>query len=75
MQALQGIGMDAFPDSFNVVVNTNHPLVAQKLLQIEEGSNRDKFSAYLLHLALVQQGMLRGEALSNFVAETLETLR
>jgi molecular chaperone HtpG len=62
------------PDSYNVVVNTNHPLVAQKLLKISDEGERNSFSQYLFNLALLQQGMLRGEALTGFVAATLGKL-
>ncbi len=76
MQAMHGMGggMD-FPDSYNVVVNTNHPLVVNKLIKTEPGEAQEKFSKYLLNLALLQQGMLRGEALTGFVQETLDTLK
>lgn len=74
MQAMHGMGADMFPDSYNVVVNTNHPLVAQKLLKIEDAEARNNFSSYLVNLALMQHGMLRGEALSQFVSDTLKNL-
>ena len=74
MQALHGMGMGDFPDSYNVVVNTNHPIVVNKLLKMEEASAQAGFSTYLVNLALLQQGMLRGEALTGFVQETLGKL-
>ncbi|MBV6439326.1 MAG: Chaperone protein HtpG [Saprospiraceae bacterium] len=75
MQSLHGMGaFGDFPDSYNVVVNTNHPLIAQKLLKISEESERNGLSQYLVHLALLQQGMLRGEALTGFVTATLGKL-
>ena len=42
MQAMNGMGMGNFPDSYNVVVNTNNPLVADKLLNLE-GEEKNKF--------------------------------
>ncbi len=74
MQALQGMGGADFPDSYNVVVNTNHPLVAQKLLKIKKEEDRATLAQYLYDLALLNQGMLRGEALTRFVGTTLEKL-
>ena len=72
MQALQGMGgMGDFPDSYNVVVNTNHPIVVDKLLKINEEPAQASLVQYLINLALLQQGMLRGEALTGFVKETL----
>ncbi|MBK8196164.1 MAG: molecular chaperone HtpG [Lewinellaceae bacterium] len=75
MQSMHGMAaLGDFPDSYNVVVNTNHPLVAQKLLKISDEGARSGLSHYLVDLALLQHGMLRGEALTGFVATTLEKL-
>ncbi len=74
MQSMQGMGMGDFPDSFNAVVNTNHPLFAGKLLKLEAEPERENMGRYLVDLALLQQGMLRGEALTRFVDKTLEKL-
>lgn len=72
MQSMQGMGMMGdFPDSFNVVVNSNHPVIVNKLLKIKELAEKEQLSTYLLNLALLQQGMLRGEALTGFVQTTL----
>ena len=74
MQNLHGMGLGDMPDSYNVVVNTNHPLVAQKLLKLDAEEERGQLSGYLVNLALLQQGMLRGEALTGFVTQTLGKL-
>lgn len=75
MQAMHGMGgMGDFPDSYNVVVNSNHPLIVQKLLKISDAAEQSDFSKYLLQLALLQHGMLRGEALTGFVTRTLGKL-
>lgn len=73
MQALQGAG-DMFPDSFNVVVNTNHPLVAQKLVQTEGDDNRNQLAQYLYDIALLQHGMLKGGDLTRFVEKSLNMI-
>jgi molecular chaperone HtpG len=73
MQSLQGMGMGDFPDMYNVVVNTNHPLIAQKLVS-EPEADQKILAQYLYDLALLQQGMLRGEALTYFINKTLSTL-
>ncbi len=74
MQALQGISGADFPDSYNIVVNTNHPLVADKLLKIKKAEDQSEMAKYLYEVALLQQGMLRGEALTQFVEKTLGRL-
>lgn len=70
MQSMHGMGGMDMPDSYNVVVNTNHPAIVEKLLKTEE-SQQSGLAQYLLNLALLQQGMLRGEALTGFVQQTL----
>jgi len=74
MQAMHGMGMGDFPDSYNVVVNTNHPLVAQKLVKLEDEAGQTELARYLYDVALLQQGMLKGEALTEFVEKTLGRL-
>lgn len=70
MQMLQGSKNDLFPDSYNVVVNTNHPLVAGSLLSDTE--QKSELAQYLLDLALLNQGMLKGAELTNFVKSSLK---
>ncbi len=71
MQMLQGMDMDAFPDSHNVVINTNNPIIANKLLVLDEVQQKETVD-YLHKLALLNQNMLKGEDLANFVAKALE---
>ncbi len=70
MQAMQGMG-GAFPDSYSVIVNTNHPIVASKLLQTKGEADQQQLVEYLYQLALLNQGMLKGAALSKFVNRSL----
>ncbi len=75
MQALQGMNFDAFPDTYNVVVNTNHPLVAEKLLKMKSQEKRQSFASYLHLLARLNQNMLKGEELSRFIQESIEFMK
>lgn len=78
MQALGGggvMGMGDFGDMYNIVVNTNHPYVADKLLKLPEGDERSALGKHLLDLALLNQGMLKGAELSAFVKKSLEFLK
>ena len=75
MQAFSGSGMGAFDDMYNVVINTNHPYIAEKLLKLPEGEERLDFSKHLLDLALLNQGMLKGADLTAFVKKSLEFLK
>jgi molecular chaperone HtpG len=73
MQSLQGAGMD-FPESFNVIVNSNHPLIASRLLKMEEDSSKEEFARYLYDLALLNQQMLRGPELTRFIKRSMNFL-
>ena len=75
MQSLQGGGMEGFPDSYNVVVNSNHPLVAEKLLKMRSEEKKEDFVTHLYDLARLNQGMLQGAELSSFVNKSLEFLK
>ncbi len=70
MQAMQGMGMGNFPDSYNVVVNTNNPLVADKLLKLE-GEEKTNLAKYLIDLAKLNQNMLKGADLTAFINKSL----
>ena len=66
MQAMQGMDLGALPDDFKVVVNGNHPLVADKLVSTE-GDDQQEVADYLYKLALLNQNMLKGGELTAFV--------
>jgi len=74
MQAMQGMGMGNFPDSYNVVVNTNHPLIADKILNGEEAIQKD-LAKYLYDLALLNQNMLKGGDLTKFINKSLDFVK
>lgn len=75
MQSLQGMSFGDFPDSVNVVVNTNHPLVAQRLLQEEDDTARQDVADYLYKLAMLNQQMLKGADLTAFINKSLSFLK
>lgn len=75
MQALQGMQFGDFPDSFNIVINTNHPLIADKLLNMRSPEKKQKFAKYLYDLARLNQHMLKGDEMNAFIAESIEFLK
>lgn len=75
MHMLQGMDMNMFPDSHNVVVNTNHPLIAEKLLKMKSEEKKADFAAYLHDLALLNQNMLKGEELTRFIQRSIEFVK
>ena len=66
------MGMGDFPESYDLVVNTNHAL-AGKILQGEE-QERASLISHAKDLALLQQNLLQGEALTAFVNRAMERL-
>ncbi len=67
MQALQGMGGNDFLDSYNVVINANHPLIVQKLLNATDEQAKTELATYLYQLALLHQNMLKGAELTSFI--------
>ncbi len=72
-QQMGGAGfMGAFPETYNLVVNSNHPKISELL------SSKDKEQSgkakQLTDLAMLSQGMLKGEALTNFVNRSIELI-
>ena len=70
-QKMGGAGfMGAFPETYNLVVNSNHPKVSE-ILKAEESAKENK-AKQLTDLAMLAQGMLKGEALTKFVNRSIE---
>jgi molecular chaperone HtpG len=74
MQSFQNMGGMSFPDSWNLVVNTNHPAIASKLAGLEDGEKARDLASYLYDLARLNQQMLKGEDLARFVQRSLSML-
>jgi len=72
MQALQGMDASMFPESFQVVINANHPLIAEKLVRMKKEEKRQSLARHLYDLARLNQGMLTGADLTAFVKRSLE---
>lgn len=67
-----GMMMGAFPEMYNFVVNANHPAVGALLRK--KGDNKTKVAKQLSDLALLSQGMLKGEELSKFINRSVELI-
>ncbi|MDF1698703.1 MAG: molecular chaperone HtpG [Saprospiraceae bacterium] len=72
MQAMSGMDMGSMPDMHNVVVNTNHPLIVEKLLKMRSADKKSDFAKYLHSLAKLNQNMLKGEEMSKFISKSIE---
>ena len=75
MQALQGMQFGDFPESFNIIVNTNHPLVASKLVNMRSQPKKEELAKHLYNLALLNQNMLKGADLTTFINKSIDFLK
>ena len=72
-QKMGGAGFfGAFPDTFNMVVNANHPKIGAILKKPED--EQEMTVKQLTDLALLAQGMLKGEALNTFIERNIEQI-
>ncbi len=58
------------PDMYNLVVNTDSPLVKELIDNVDEAR-----ISQLIDLALLQNGMLKGEALTKFVKRSVDLIK
>lgn len=84
MSAMQsGMGFyGEMPNNYNLVLNIEHPLI-KKIMTDIDNKDKEAVSAYanenknirqLIDLALLSNGMLKGEALSNFIKRNMENI-
>lgn len=67
-----GAMFGAFPEMHHLVVNANHPKVSALLTK--EAEDQKQTIKQLMDLALLGQGLLKGEALNNFVERNIEKI-
>lgn len=67
-------GMGNMPDMYNLVVNTNHPLVGE-ILQTKTDKKRQRLIEQSLDLARLSKGLLKGEALTRFISRSFEMVK
>lgn len=84
MSAMQS-GMRLYgemPNNYNLVLNIEHPLIKKIMADIDNKdkeavsvyANENKNIRQLIDLALLSNGMLKGEALSNFIKRNMENI-
>lgn len=70
-QKLGGAGfMGVFPEKYNLVINANHPKISE-VLNIDD-AQKDAKVKQLTDLAMLSQGMLKGESLDAFIERSIE---
>lgn len=75
MQQFQNIGGGEMPEFYNIVINSNNPLITDKLLNMKSEEKKERFASYLYKLAKLNQNMLEGEELTDFVKTSVEFLK
>ncbi|RYY57568.1 MAG: molecular chaperone HtpG [Chitinophagaceae bacterium] len=76
MAAMGGGGMSFYgsmPDNYKVTVNGNHPLI-NRILSLEDETEKSKLARQAFDLGLLSQGMLTGAELTEFVKNSVSTL-
>ena len=72
-----GGGMQMFgamPESYNLAINSNHELIG-KVLNEKTKNKRTKLINQLLDLALLSQGLLKGEKLTDFISRSVSLIK
>ena len=67
-------GMGNMPEMYNLVVNTNSDLV-NEILNTKTAKKRERLINQSLDLAQLSQGLLKGEALTNFIKRSYEMIK
>lgn len=77
MEKLGGSGMmglGGFPDSYNLVVNANHPLIST-ILDEKEEEKQTATIKQLYNLALLSQNLLKGKELASFIKHSFTLIK
>lgn len=63
-----------FPEMYNLVVNSNHPLISA-ILEEKDADKQKNLSKQATDLAMLAQGMLKGEDLTSFIKRSVELIK
>jgi len=66
--------MANMPEQFNLVINTNHPLM-KKVLSSDTENQKQAVIRQAVDLAMLSQGLLKGEALTGFIKRSVEMIK
>ena len=68
------MGMGSMPEMYNLVVNTNSPLVGE-ILNTKTAKKRERLINQSVDLARLSKGLLKGEELTNFIKRSYEMVK
>ena len=66
------MGLGNMPEIYNLIVNTNHPLMG-KILKAKK--NKEKYVNQALDLAKLSQNLLTGEAMTKFIKRSFDLMK
>ena len=67
-------GMGNMPEMYNLVVNTNHPLISE-ILNAKTPKKQERLIKQSLDLARLSQNLLKGEELTAFIKRSFEMVK
>ncbi|WP_029038559.1 molecular chaperone HtpG [Salinimicrobium xinjiangense] len=67
-------GMGNMPEMYNLVVNTNHPLITE-ILNTKTEKKQERLIKQSLDLARLSQNLLKGEELTSFIKRSFEMIK
>jgi len=77
-QQLSGAGgmqmFGSMPESYNLDINANHELISSILVE-KSKKKRNRLISQILDLALLSQGMLKGEDLTSFISRSISLIK
>ena len=76
MEAMGGggmMGLGGLPETYEMVVNTNHPLIS-KVLKEKDEKVQDKLIKQVYDLARLSTNLLKGKELSEFVKRSIDII-
>jgi len=68
------MGMGNLPEIYNLVVNTNHPLVSE-ILKTKTAKKQKRLIKQAFDLAKLSQNLLHGEELTNFIKRSYDLIK
>lgn len=77
MEAIGGgngmMGLGGLPDTYEMVVNANNPLIS-KILKLEDEAEQDKIVKQVYDLARLSKNLLKGKELTDFVRRSVDII-
>jgi molecular chaperone HtpG len=65
--------MGNMPDTYNLVINTNHPTIS-KIIDETDETSQSKLISQLIDLAMLSKNLLKGEKLTTFIKRSVDLI-